>query len=1248
MIQALKKEGRTMKTGTIRSLMLLTGCLLLGPQAVRAQFSIAQVVPAILNTDTPDEDGDFPAYIEIRNPEFGVLSGHYLTDDSNPHKWQVPNGFILSPTTQSSIIIFASGKDRRPDGPDGELHTNFTFPCTVPFCDLYASAAGLVDTFTDLTDHCACQGLNLLGETSIARTLIPDGDIGSAWVQVDYPDELSWIRGPLGVGYDSPQSPFCNGLVLYHTMDQAHITGTTLLDQSGPTLHDGTIVKAPAKTAGVVAEALGFRASVGDLVQVDHHVELNIPATGGFSAAIWINPLKLPGPAETVVAKGGANVNDPGWRILRTPDVTRVRVTSAEGVHEVALPLAPRNQWTHIALVVDRTANTLTGYFNGVRGDPVGLSTFQPNNFSSNKDLFEATDTANNTYDGLLDEFGIWARALTASEVSDLVLAGQNGTSLKDPSLAGGAAGGPATLYGPCIGTDVLNQMKGVNASAYIRVPFNLSGFPGTVTALRLHIAYDDGFKLYLNGGLVATRNAPTPGTWNSSTSNREDTLALTEEVINLTSFAGLLRAGKNVLAFHGFNSDINAERFLIKPKELCLEQRPSGGGGQDCVKTTNDTDFWLTFPENFEEESDNPLELELCITGPRNASGVVEVPGLGFVTGFTIPASNAVTISLPKEAELEGSDAIENKGIHVMANQPVGVVGLTHMDYTTDTFLALPTRCLGTEYLLLSMKNLHNNVPLLQGSQMGLVAPSDDTLLTITPRQNIGSHAANVAYQVLLQRGETYQLRHEGGAGSDISGTEILSDKPVAVFGSHRCANIADIASFFCDTIVEHLLPVPAWGTSYHVAPLRTRDGDLIKVIASTDSTDIFVDGAIQATINRGETFEFVLGGTNSPPIGARVHAQFPILTTQLSQSSNADGVIDADPFMINIPPDPSFMKFHTICAPPTSGFAGNYINVVAPSSAILSDIRVNGTFLLSLPGAETGTFPLSSFLLARVPLPGAPNDVYIITAGRGPFGLTVYGFDEFDSYGHSGAMRSTDGGPPLIVCPNDLTVACDAPGPNCTADTPDIIAMSQFYDDCTPAEQLSVIQIPAAGTPLTVGTYSIIIRATDGDQNTAECMTTLVVKETWEESNFGPTAANDPALEATVWGFFADPDEDGLVNGYEKMLNSNPNDGMDPGSPFQTELVTEEGSTFLKISFVQPILSWGDSMLPEGSSGLLRDDWSPGLDLFKPLPYQTLKLPGGIYQRVSYKAQESGGTAALQAYFVRLGLYPEEEASE
>ena len=56
--------------------------------------------------------------------------------------------------------------------------------------------------------------------------------------------------------------------------------------------------------------------------------------------------------------------------------------------------------------------------------------------------------------------------------------------------------------------TDVGGPMKSVNASALVRIPFELQGAE-RADALLLNIAHDDGFVAYLNGTRVASANAP-------------------------------------------------------------------------------------------------------------------------------------------------------------------------------------------------------------------------------------------------------------------------------------------------------------------------------------------------------------------------------------------------------------------------------------------------------------------------------------------------------------------------------------------------------------------------------------------------------------------------------------------------------------------------------------------------------------------------------------------------------------------
>ncbi|MFM1769719.1 MAG: hypothetical protein RJA22_2248 [Verrucomicrobiota bacterium] len=64
------------------------------------------------------------------------------------------------------------------------------------------------------------------------------------------------------------------------------------------------------------------------------------------------------------------------------------------------------------------------------------------------------------------------------------------------------------TPYGSLIRTDIRTAMHTRNPAAYVRFPFQVAD-PTAVNSLSLQVRYDDGFAAYLNGRLLATRNAP-------------------------------------------------------------------------------------------------------------------------------------------------------------------------------------------------------------------------------------------------------------------------------------------------------------------------------------------------------------------------------------------------------------------------------------------------------------------------------------------------------------------------------------------------------------------------------------------------------------------------------------------------------------------------------------------------------------------------------------------------------------------
>jgi hypothetical protein len=60
-------------------------------------------------------------------------------------------------------------------------------------------------------------------------------------------------------------------------------------------------------------------------------------------------------------------------------------------------------------------------------------------------------------------------------------------------------------------------------------------------------------------------------------------------------------------------------------------------------------------------------------------------------------------SVVLPDTASVEGSDAVEARGIHVTAADEVAVFGLNRQKFTTDAYLALPSDVVGTDYTVMA-----------------------------------------------------------------------------------------------------------------------------------------------------------------------------------------------------------------------------------------------------------------------------------------------------------------------------------------------------------------------------------------------------------------------------------------------------------------------------------------------------------------------------------------------------------------
>lgn len=397
-------------------------------------------------------------------------------------------------------------------------------------------------------------------------------------------------------------------------------------------------------------------------------------------------------------------------------------------------------------------------------------------------------------------------------------------------------------------------------------------------------------------------------------------------------------------------------------------------------VKAASDsagTEFYLAFQQNNVVGAGN---LSLFITGQQNTQGVVEIPGLNFSVAFTVLANKVTTVVLPSGAQQLPHNIVSRLAVRVTAQDEVTVYGLNQQQYTTDAFLALPVDTLGLEYVAMSYVGLIN-------AQVAVVGAFDNTQVTIVPAAATPGRPAGVPFTINLNRNETFQIR---SSSVDLTGTTVVATSPVAVMSGVECAYVpAGVPA--CDHIVEMMPPVTTWGKSFLTVPLATRlNGDVFRILASQDGTTVTINGSLVATLNRGKFHEVVL------KTRSEIKTSAPVLVAQYSPGQNFDGVI-SDPFMMLVPPTEQFLSQYTFSTPAT-GFTKNFVNVVIPSGAV-STLALDGAGVDPVLFSPIGA---SGFSGAQVPISLGSHTL----TGSVPFGIYVYGFGSFDSYGYPGGM--------------------------------------------------------------------------------------------------------------------------------------------------------------------------------------------------------------------------------------------------
>ncbi len=410
--------------------------------------------------------------------------------------------------------------------------------------------------------------------------------------------------------------------------------------------------------------------------------------------------------------------------------------------------------------------------------------------------------------------------------------------------------------------------------------------------------------------------------------------------------------------------------------------------GGTDSLGTR----FYLGFPRNLLGLlGTSTPNYSLSITSPVNTSGTVQIAGDKFFS-YDVLAGQTTTIALPPEVEIFTPDQTQNKGILVTAIDEVAIYGLNQLTASTDGYTALPVDAIGRNYVVLGYGNTVN-LGGGGGTNLTIVGTADNTNVTITPTVTAQSRPAGTPFTITLNAGQAYTLHADTQPNNisgivDLTGTLVNSDKPISLYGGNTAAFVP--ATFeAADHLIEQLPSTDTWGKHFITQPLATRTrGDTFRILAQLDNTQVRINGTLIATLAAGKFYEAILTTTSS------ITTSQPALVAQYANGQTFDNV-PSDPFMMLVPPTEQFQSDYTLSTPVTN-FDINYANLVVPVAAI-SSVQRDGQ---PIPSSAFTTIGTSGFAGAQIPIGVGSHHFTADT----PFGVSIYGFREVESYGYFG----------------------------------------------------------------------------------------------------------------------------------------------------------------------------------------------------------------------------------------------------
>lgn len=378
--------------------------------------------------------------------------------------------------------------------------------------------------------------------------------------------------------------------------------------------------------------------------------------------------------------------------------------------------------------------------------------------------------------------------------------------------------------------------------------------------------------------------------------------------------------------------------------------------------------------------------------------------------------------------------------GLHITATEDISVYVILSSLHSMDASNILPLTALGSEYYT---QDYWSKVKSDFNDAVGLttiLGTEDNTEVEIIPNgDTYDGHQSGQLYTITLNKGQTYYMVTK--KGDRLAGTHIRAKqgRKIAVYCGVPITNIpTGIAARDC--LFEQPMPIEYWGTQFVVTRSLEKNGNLIGITATTNGTEIKVDGYTQAYISEGETYYIMLQSAGDPngnkagesPIDLVVTADVAFIETSCPcavysydtgnsyKGKTVDEIVGGkgDPSSVWVSPVQQKINRITFGTCYTSKTEDHFLNVVTETAtcqntkltALYGATQLDKTSLLvwqPVPGNPTYSY-------ARAKIGDSSTKQFSVFRLENPHGViaTVYGNGEDESYAYSAGSAAVEQG--------------------------------------------------------------------------------------------------------------------------------------------------------------------------------------------------------------------------------------------